>query len=179
MCILCQTEPVYEFTNQRKLCKNCFINWFNKKSLYTIRKFRMIERGDKVKLQENKTYSGVVLEKMFEILEEKGVIEIVKKGENKIALSSTTDSESNKIIETIIKKRTKDLRECSPKSTKYIKPLYLFLDKEILLYAKLKKLKFKKIKKNKPQIEEFLDKLERKHPEVKRAVVNSYLELYN
>ena len=179
MCILCQTKPVYEFTNQRKLCKNCFINWFNKKFLYTIRKFEMIQRGDKVKLQKDKTYRGVVLEEMLKILEGKGVIKIVKRGENKIALVSTTDSEANKFIETMVKKKLKNIKENSPKEKKYIKPLYLFLDEEVLLYAKLKKLKFEKTEKEKNKIEKFLDELERKHPEIKRAIINSYLELDN
>ena len=46
MCKLCKTKPVYEFTNQRKLCKACFIHWFEKKFLYTIRKFNMIRFGN-------------------------------------------------------------------------------------------------------------------------------------
>jgi len=64
-----------------------------------------------------------------------------------------------------------------------IKPLYLFLDEEVLLYAKLKKLKFKKEikgkKTKKDKISNFIDDLEVKHPEIKHAIINSYLELYN
>jgi hypothetical protein len=52
------------------------------------------------------------------------------------------------------------------------------LDEEILLYAKLKKLKFEKYKVKKDKIREFEDEFEKKHPEVKRAIVNSLLELY-
>jgi tRNA(Ile)-lysidine synthase TilS/MesJ len=59
-----------------------------------------------------------------------------------------------------------------------IKPLYLFLDDEVLLYAKIKNLKFKAQKENKKDdISIFLNELEKKHPEIKRAVINQYIEL--
>lgn len=176
MCHRCKTKPVYEFTNQRKLCKNCYINWFQKKFLFTIRKFGMIKRGDIVNVRGN-DYRAVVLKYLFEILEEKGVVEIKNKG-NKIAITSTLDSEANEMVETLIKGKEKDLKNLKPVEGKVIKPLYLFLDEEVLLYAKLKKLKFKKEKGKKTKISEFIDELEQKHPEVKRAVVNSYLKLY-
>jgi len=47
-----------------------------------------------------------------------------------------------------------------------------------LLYAKLKKLKFKNQKEQKNEISLFVDDLEKKHPEIKRAIVNNYLELF-
>ena len=53
----------------------------------------------------------------------------------------------------------------------------MFLDKEVLLYAKLRKLKFEKIKERKNKIGKFIDRLEEKHPEVKRAIVNGCLGL--
>jgi hypothetical protein len=47
-----------------------------------------------------------------------------------------------------------------------------------LLYAKLKNLKYKNIKKKEDKLNNFLNNFEKKHPEVKRAIVNSILELY-
>jgi len=57
-----------------------------------------------------------------------------------------------------------------------IKPLYLFLDKEVLLYAKLRGLKFGDVEeKRKDNISLFIDEMEKLHPEVKQAVIASYL----
>ena len=78
MCNLCLTRPVYEFTNKRKLCGRCFINWFQKKFLYTIRKFEMVEKDDLIGYENKGDFRGVVLEELLKILEEKAPIEIVK-----------------------------------------------------------------------------------------------------
>ncbi len=48
MCRQCEINPVWEFTNKRKLCKTCFAKYFRRKINYTIRKFCLIEKGDKV-----------------------------------------------------------------------------------------------------------------------------------
>ena len=39
-------KHVYEFTNKRKLTKAEFLKWFQKKFLYTIRKFEMVKKND-------------------------------------------------------------------------------------------------------------------------------------
>jgi len=203
MCKNCQLKPVYEFTNKRKLCKGCFIRYFQKKVLYIIRKFKMIRNSDAVGYEFNSSFRSVVLEDVLKMFAEKSMIDLVKmpskKKIDKIAIASNIDLECDKIIHVIIKGDS-DLKEVSPVDKKVIKPLYLFLDKEILLYAKLRGLKFKRVKETpnqvgleegvpsmirdiniegKDKISKFIDELEKKHPEVKRAVVNSYLELYN
>ncbi len=241
MCNLCNTKPVYEFTNKRKVCKNCFIHWFTKKVLYIIRKFEMAKKGDVIAYKKGNDFRSVVLEEVLKMYGEKGFVEVVKldssllptldfsahsrsqingskptlldfsrekvismitkslaeKSEGldfgainkrakrvniKFAVPSTIDSESDKIIHGIINGKAGNLREISPVNKKIIKPLYLFLDKEVLLYAKLKgllvppaHLKIKGAKKDK--ISEFIEGLEKKHPEVKRAVVRGLMEL--
>ena len=178
MCKLCELKPVYEFTNQRKLCKNCFIHWFEKKFLYTIRKFKMISKNDKISYENKKDFRNVVLIKLLDLLEKRSPVEIVKgKGKvNKIALSDTIDVVAKEFIENSVNKTLKN--NLNPVDKKKIKPLYLFLDKEILIYAKLKGLKFSKIKKDKDKWFDFIERLEKKHPEIKRGIVNSYLELF-
>ncbi len=47
-CMNCQKKPVWQFTNKRKLCKDCFVKYFEKKVFYTIRKFQFISRADKI-----------------------------------------------------------------------------------------------------------------------------------
>ena len=180
MCKLCETNSVYEFTNKRKLCKSCFIRWFEKKFLYTIRKFKMISRGEIVSYSNSNSFRDVVLNSLLKMYSEKGIAKIVKSKAEKIALSSTVDSEAKEIINIIIKGDADKLNNKPVVKVNrkiIIKPLYLFLDKEILLYAKLKGLKFEKIKEKKDKIELFIEDLEKKHPEIKHSIVNSYLEL--
>lgn len=186
MCKLCETKPVYEFTNKRKVCKNCFVRYFQKKFLFIIRKFEMIKKGDVVGYKKGIDFRDIVLEDLLNMFSEKGMVEIVRVWKSevgsrrpyfKLAISSTIDSEADKIVHILIEGDVKDLKEIAPVNKKIIKPLYLFLDAEVLLYAKIKKLKFKKTNKKKDKLSLFIDELEKKHPEIKRAILNSYLEL--
>jgi hypothetical protein len=182
MCKLCQEKPVYEFTNKRKLCRRCFVNYFEKKFLYTIRKFGMIKRGDVIEYKKENRFKGVVLEEMLKFFSKKSGIEIVKlpsRRAKKIAVDSSLDFEAEEILNALINGKAGDLRKNLPAEGKIIKPLYLFSDAEIMLYAKLKKLKFKEMKEKRSIIKIFEDEFEKKHPEVKRAAVKSLLELYN
>lgn len=182
MCKLCEEKPVYEFTNKRKLCARCFVNYFHKKFLYTLRKFGMVRNEDIIGYKKSNDFKGVVLEHLLNSISGKYNIRLVRlpnKLANKIAVDSSLDSEASDIMNILIKENSSELKRDLPVEKDIIKPLYLFLDDEILLYARLKKLGFSRDvlgKKNK--IENFLDEFEKKHPEVKRAVVNSLLELY-
>jgi len=182
MCKLCETKPVYEFTNQRKLCARCFINYFNKKFLFTLRKFGMIKQGDVVGYKKNNNFKSVVLENLLQFASEQYNFELIKlpnKKINKIAIDESIDFGAENVVSSLIKGNATELKKDLPVEGKIIKPLYLFLDEEILLYARLKKLGFSRdVLGKKTKIENFLDELEKKHPEVKRAVVNSLLEIY-
>lgn len=184
MCYLCEIKPVYEFTNKRKLCRICFIKYFEKKFLYILRKFNMTSRGDVIYFKKSENFRDIALNYLLDNFKDKIMIPISKKGYSKIALSSSIDSISEEIIRILIKRNTKDLDSLLPvfkkgsKKEEIIRPLYLFLDKEITLYCKIKKLKFKSSE-TKSKFLEFLNSLEKKHPEVKRAVIQSYLDLYN
>ncbi len=179
MCKQCETKPVYEFTNKRKLCSSCFIRYFQKKVLYTIRKFKMAHSGDTIGHKNNRNFRDVVLEDVLKMFAEKANANLTKSMKNvdKIAISSTLDSEADGITHRLMKKNAK--MKFSPVEKKIIKPLYLFLNEEILLYAKIKKLKFKKTKEKKDKISSFIDELEEKHPEIKRAIVNGILKMKN
>ncbi|MBA7710087.1 hypothetical protein ES703_119017 [subsurface metagenome] len=210
MCKQCEKNPVYEFTNKRKLCRSCFIRYFQKKVLYIIRKFNLIKQKDVVGYKNEKDFRGVVLEDILKRFADKWMIGLVelrsetrninkqliqksclitsnqfqaKRGKlkkpNKISTASTIDLEADKIIHTLIQGEIKELKKVAPVEGKIIKPLYLFLDEEVLLYAQLKRLKFKKVKLKKDKISKSIDEFEKKHPEIKRAIVKSYLELYD
>lgn len=232
MCKQCEEKPVYEFTNQRKLCAKCFVKWFKKKVLYTIRKFGMIKNGDVVGYFSGKDFRDVVLEDVLKMYAEKGNIELIKlparsrsqidkpnnkiflvnnKKFSKIAISQTTDLTANEIVGSLINGEI----SAHPSIQKrggfvIICPLYLFLDKEVLLYAMLRKLKFEKqgklpvrsrseidindnkksraglqIKSSKNnragfergKLQKFINELEKKHPEVKQAVVKGMMRI--
>ena len=192
MCHLCNTKPVYEFTNQRKLCKTCFVHWFEKKFLYINRKFNLIQKGDVIFIKKGNGYQYAVLKYLLEKFEDKLMIKINNKKSNKTALTSTIDYEANEMIDVLINKDISKLSKLKPINNRIIKPLYLFTDEEVLIYTKIKRLRFtpkgvpssnkkkgisEEGKEKKTEISEFIDKLEKKHPEVKRAVVNSYLKL--
>lgn len=183
MCKLCETQPVYEFTNQRKLCRVCFVRWFEKKFLYTVRRFSMIGREDVLAHENKGDFRGVVLENLLKMFSKRSLVKIVKLPSNvkfsKKAISDTLDINSDRIIKDIVKGKIKDLEKVGAVEGKVIRPLYLFLDEEVLLYAQIKKLKFKKTKETKDKWTSFIESLEKKHPEIKRAIVNSYLELYS
>ncbi len=182
MCKLCETKPVYEFTNKRKLCARCFVRWFQKKFLYVIRRFKMIGKNDIIGYRNSNNFRDVVLEDVLKMFANKTNIKLIelpsKRKINKISISDTIDLESDKIVNEVIKGDLKKIKNFKPFNKKIIKPLYLFLDKEVLLYAKLRKLKIKKGKFSyKNNIDKFINKLETKHPEVKRAIINSFLKL--
>lgn len=182
MCKNCETNPVYEFTNRRKLCKNCFVYWFEKKFLYTIRKFKMFSLKDKASFEDNKGLQSKVLEECLKILERGKRITLLKpnlkKGYDKFALNSTLDEETNEFINTLIKNK-KANKELLPVNKKFVRPLYFFLDKEVGLYAKIKKIKHNKVKKEHGEWEKFIDALEKSHPEIKQATMQSCLKLYH
>jgi tRNA-5-methyluridine54 2-sulfurtransferase len=48
-CKFCKTKPVITLTNNKiQLCNRCFVRYFEKKFLKTIKKFKLIERGDHI-----------------------------------------------------------------------------------------------------------------------------------
>ena len=178
MCKQCNTRPVYVFTNKRQVCKTCFIRWFQDKVLYTMRKFLMAKKDEVIGYKKGNSFRDVVLEDVLKYYETRAPVDVVKmpsKRVNKIAVSSATDQEAEKIIYSLINGDLK-LLKVSPVEGKIIKPLYLFLDKEVMLYAKLRKLKFNSKKDKKTKFSIIINELEKKHPEVKRAIVNSYLK---
>lgn len=141
----------------------------------------MIKHNDIVGYKRENNFKSVVLENVLKFISEKSDIIIVRlpsKKANKIALNSSIDSGAEEIVKELIKGNAVNLKKSLPVKGKIIKPLYLFLDEEILLYAKLKKLKFKPTKEKENKISKFLNESEEKHPEVKRAIINSLLEIY-
>jgi len=178
---------VYKFTNGRQVTKREFIKWFQKKFLYTMRKFKMVSEGDRIVYPKADDVGSVVLDDLLQMFAEKAPVEVESlfwnkmKKKDKVALAYTSDTITRLFLITILYSKASKLRNCCgpvSKNKKTIMPLYLFLDKEVLLYCKLKGLKCVKSKIKKDKISKFIDKLEDKHPELKHSVVQTYLELF-
>lgn len=78
MCKNCEINPVYEFTNKRKVCKTCFIRWFDKKFFYTIRRFNMVCEKDILGYSNKTDFRNVVLENLLNIFITKAPVRITK-----------------------------------------------------------------------------------------------------
>jgi hypothetical protein len=147
-----------------------------------MRRFEMAGKGDIIGYSIGRDFRSVVLKNLLEMFAERAPIELVrlpsKRKITKRAIPCTSDSEADKLIKEVIKGRASKLKTLAPVVGKDIKPLYLFLDKEVLLYAKLKGLKCNKPKIKKDKITKFIEGLEEKHPELKHSVINTYLELF-
>ena len=82
VCKQCEKNPVYEFTNKRKLCKQCFVRYFHKKFLYIIRKFGMVRQSDVVQYKNDGGFRGVGLDEMLKMFSERAHVKLVKKGKS-------------------------------------------------------------------------------------------------
>ena len=107
MCKTCNTNPVYEFTNKRKLCRWCFINYFQRKTLYIIRKFGMIKPRQTIAYRNKNDFRTKALEDILKMFCGKSTSWVVKFSKNKkfdrLAVSNTLDMESEEVISKIIK----------------------------------------------------------------------------
>ena len=137
---------------------------------------------DVIGFENKQNFRDVVLYDLLKIYSKRGVVKLIKSNNNstKTAIASTSDSEADKIIHTIINNDISKLKQGPVEKIKnkiFIKPLYLFLDKEVLLYAKLRGLKYREVDGKEDKISEFIEDLEKKHPEIKQSIIGSYLEL--
>jgi tRNA(Ile)-lysidine synthase TilS/MesJ len=149
----------------------------------------MAKQGDIIFYKPQNDFRSVVLEDVLKFFSEKSGAKLIKidrmiNKPAKIAVPSTLDLEADKIVHAIIlenagtfslKNKTLPIEKTGKKEI--IKPLYLFLDEEILLYAGIRGLKFKKRTTKNDKLSSFISTLEKKHPEIKRAVINSWLRI--
>lgn len=99
------------------------------------------------------------------------IIKSLPQKRGKLSDDSLTDI-SNNVLDIIMHKNESELKKWLP----YNQPLYFLSDKEILLYAKIKKIKGK-IKKNKKleEINNFIEKIEKKNPDIRHNIINALL----
>jgi tRNA(Ile)-lysidine synthase TilS/MesJ len=164
---------VLTLQNGKKLNKNQFVSYFEKKVLYTTKKYHFFENERK---NFNKNAASKLNFKDFFVK---------NKINHKIISHESLDDISLQVLQIFmsrgkIKKKMNDLLPLTHKNKKIIlRPFYFMTKKEIFLYATIKNIKFneKKVQKKDEIIFSWLDDFEKKHLEVKNAIVNSILKI--
>jgi hypothetical protein len=165
-CRNCEKNTVWEFTNKTKLCKNCFTDYLERKIFKTIRKYSMLPESREIKLKKSANLNAKVLES---ILKSKFKINY----SNKPDFSSKNLSDiSEEIFSNILRGKFTGVKP----QEKISFPLYFITDKEIELYAKLKSIEGKKIKRN-LKVQELFKKFLEKNPDLEHNIVNAFLQI--
>ncbi len=149
---------IWEFTNKRKLTAAEFARYFESKVRKTIRKYQMpIGKIKKKNLKVN------IINKIINDLPARS---------GKLSEGSL-NSISNKIMYITMHSRFGDLKKLLPLN----QPLYFLSDAEILLYAKIKKIKGKLQKETGKlcEIDNFIKIFEEKNPDIRQNIVEALL----
>lgn len=167
-------KTIYVLQNGKKLDQRKFIDYFEKKVLYTIRKYKLL---DGIKNNYNSNARDVKVQDFF----------VLKKIDNVFISQESVDEIAIQVLKTFMKKGDikRNLNKLGPaviiNNQKIIRPFYLMKKEEMKIYACIKKIKLDiKNKKENPatrKIEMWLSDLEKKHLEIKNAVVNSLLKI--
>ncbi|MEM2784725.1 MAG: hypothetical protein QXE93_01055 [Candidatus Pacearchaeota archaeon] len=149
-------------TLQNGSCLNAkqFIHYFERKVFYALRKYKLLQ-SKKLEIRE-----------LFKL----------KKINDATISHECLDDIAYKALEAFTKKNAKkELKKLLPlsfeKNKKVVRPFYFVSRKELELYKKLKKIKVRTRKERKRKIELWLDSMEKKHPEIKNAIVNFLIKL--
>lgn len=160
------TNHVWEFTNQRKLNKSEFIDYFERKIFRTIRKFEMLPKDKIITLKNSNSlnYSvlNLVLKKKF----------IVKNSKNPNFSTENLSEISEKIFENIL---NGNFSGPKPKD-KISRPLYYLTDEEIEVYAKLMGIKGVKRKVNE-KVRSLFEKFKKKNQDLEINIVKALAQV--
>jgi len=161
-CKKCDIKPVWEFTNQTKLCKRCFLDYFDKKVFRTIRKYNMLNGKTQILLKKDGSLNTNVLKS---VLEQNFVVKFSPKAD--FSAENLSEAAEGIFLSLLEGKFKGEL----PKN----KPLYFLSDKEIELYAKLRNIKGKKRKQN-TRTKKLFERFQ-KNPDLEHNIVNAFLQL--
>lgn len=154
-----EKDYVWEFTNQKKLSKSEFIDYFERKIFRTIRAKKILPKDRIIKLKKSNSLNSNVLK---EVLSKKFK---VTTSDKEVISSDNLSIVAEQTMENILKGIFK-----SPSSKD--KPLYYLSDKEIQLYAKLRGIKGKKRIENK-KIKELFEKFTSKNPDLELNIIHA------
>ncbi|MCK5321316.1 hypothetical protein KAJ38_01945 [Candidatus Pacearchaeota archaeon] len=157
------TNTVWQFTNQRKLSKKEFIDYFERKIFRTIRKHSILPKDKIITLKSSSSLNTNILKT---VLEKKFQVKFTSKPK---LLSDNLSQLSEDIFKNILQGKFN-----GPKINN--KPLYLLSDKEVELYAKLKNIKGSKRKKNE-KIQNLFEKFLKKNQDLELNIVKAFNQL--
>lgn len=183
-CVKCGKKSQVKVQNL-DACKSCFLKILQKRVRKEIRINQLIKKNDKILIiDDGSAESKSAIFILPKILKDLPVnIEIKKKtyniGEkisenyNKIIIPWNADKEGEYFLSCVFhNKEMLYLGHFEKHNKNYLKIFLPVLEKEVQLYAEINKLDFKKTKRNSVE-EEFLDKLEKKYPEIKFSLLRS------
>lgn len=147
---------VWKFTNKLELTEHQFVDYFGRKVKSTIRKYNM-----PIGLVKNKGIKAEIIN---------GIIKNLPKRAG-IVKDDNLDEISVSILYEAMHRG--DLDKFLPRN----QPLYFLSDKEIMLYAKIKKIKGKIPGNKDKKIENFIKEIEKKNPDIRHNIVNAVLKL--
>jgi hypothetical protein len=153
---------VWEFTNQKKLTKGEFIDYFQRKVFRTIRKYEMLPENRKIKMRSGDDINTSVL---TDVLKGKFNVEFSVKGK---FLSENLSEVAEEIFRNILKGNYGGPK---PKD-KFLRPLFFLSDSEIELYAKLRNITGEKRKRDE-KIRELFDKFINKNQDLEINIVKA------
>jgi len=193
-------EIVFIMPNGDGVDSKEFSLYFQKKVKRTIKKFEMFRLNATITVILNSRNSVALLYIMSKLAMERKLhlsfdIENLKNNDKKavkefckhhniplskqkrglIATAESSDEIAAIIVEEQMKKKM-NMKKVMPVIGKNIRPLYLLTDKEIELFIHLKGLPVVE-KKKYPETIKIINQLEKKHPEIKHAIVNSLIQV--
>ena len=154
---------VWEFTNQKKLNKSEFIDYFERKVFRTIRKYNMLPEDKIIKLKETDYLNYKVLKQIID-----------KKFETKN--SNKPNILDDNLSEVAEKTFGNILNGNFSGPTPNKRPLYFLSDKEVELYAKLTNIDGKKRKQNK-KIQNLFEKFLNKNQDLEINIIKALAQI--
>lgn len=160
-------KVVWRFTNGIELNEKEFIRYFEKKVFKTIRRFEMLKNhsSNVIEIENKNDLNTKVLN---HVLSTKFITKESSKGFfSSLNLTDLTE----KIFENILKGKFKGKTISSLKA-----PLCFLSDKEIYLYANLKRIEGETKKRNK-RIQELFSKFFNKNPDLEHNIIKAYMQI--
>lgn len=184
-CIKCNKPSTLNLKHIGVLCRNCFLKVIEKRVRKCLRTQNPIKKNDKILVINNESKEFAVGDYLLNSILKGLPVEITIKKSKTLNLPAKTTGKYNKII---IPWSLDDedaefigfLFDKNPKtrfSKKSIKLLKNISEDEIILFAKIKRFKYKEKKKS--GIKKMLDNVENKYPGYKFSLLNSIKNLDN
>jgi len=194
-------ETVFIMPNGERVNRRQFCDYFEKKIIRTVRKFNMFRIKDTISVIIDSRNSIALLYALNKLARSRALslyavlaelsekekkeakkfckerqIQLLKKAKGKIATAESVDEIAEMIIEEQFNKKMNLKKALPVYDSGKIRPLSLLSNREIELFVKLKG--FPALKKKKTgRVLEIINTLEKKHPEIKHAIVNSFLQV--